>query len=171
MPFLNFAPALVSRRPGRVELTIPALVRGLYLVLGAALLLVLSRSLEPGSPLLWLFGFVIGLAALSEDRWIFDAEAGEMRRRYGLLLLAKSWALDLAELSSIEFDADPGDSSGNDPYQKVPGMVRKGFCCLRAQLADGKGITLCAVPGSRAAALRAHGAAIARATGKPFVEA
>ena len=170
MIFLTFLPALVRRRPGRVELTVPALVRGGYLALGAAFVYLMSRSLGGSNPITWLFTVIIALASLSEDRWIFDAESREMRRRFGLLLAAKSWALDLDGISSFELDSDAWETASADPTETLPGAMRKGWCALRVILSDGRSVMLSAQPGKRLAALRNLGLAVAETLGKPFEE-
>lgn len=170
MPFFNPPPALVRRGDKRVELTIPAAIRAVYLGLGLFLMLVLSRNPAVSLPLMIMFGVVLGLALMSEDRWIFDAQAGEMRRRYGLIILAKSWALDLSSLASIELDLDAYDSGATDPAAKLPGAIRKGWVALNAVLSDGKVLLLCAVPRRHVTRLREKGQAIAAAVGRSFIE-
>ncbi len=170
MPFFAFLPSLIRRRPDRAELTIPAAARLAYLAVGAAFVFLLYRGFGGAHAVTWLLGGIVALAGLSEDRWIFDLGAREMRRRYGLLLIAKSWAVDLGEISSIELDLDAWETASADPYVQLPGNIRKGYCSLRVMLAGGKALTLCAVPGKRADALRERGKAIAALIDRPFAE-
>lgn len=170
MPFLSLLPSVTRRRPGRVELTISLATRLLYLALGIALVLTLVR--DPASrPFAVMFAIVIALAALSEDRWIFDAGAGEMRRRFGVLFLAKSWAVGLDAISSLELDSAFAGAAPQDPYAKVEPGSGKGRCALSLVMGDGRTMVLCSAGAGKLAALRERGSAIAEATGLPLVEA
>ncbi|HOX92236.1 MAG TPA: hypothetical protein PLC54_04885 [Spirochaetales bacterium] len=170
MPFLNPTPALIRRNEKRLELSIPNSVRALYLALAVVLMVILSRNPAVSLPILAMFGVVLALAILSEDRWIFDSNANELRRRYGLMIFAKSWALDLSALASIELDLDAYDSGATDPSAKIPGAIRKGWVALNAVMSDGKVLLLCAVPGRRVNKLREYGKAIGQVVGRPFIE-
>ncbi|PKL08201.1 MAG: hypothetical protein CVV51_10090 [Spirochaetae bacterium HGW-Spirochaetae-7] len=170
MTLLSLLPAIVRRRPGRIELTISPATRLLYVALGFALVLTLVRD-PAGSPFAVMFAVVISLAALSEDRWTFDAGAGEMRRRFGVLFLAKSWAVGLDTISSIKVDAEFSGAAPQDPYAKVqPGSARD-RCALSLVMGDGRTMVLCSAGTKRLPQLRERAAAIAEATGLPLVEA
>lgn len=163
-------PSIVRRRPGRVELSISAATRGLYVGLGAALVLTLVRD-PAGSPFAVMFAIVIALAALSEDRWIFDGEAREVRKRYGVLFLAKSWAIDLDMVSSIELDSEFEGADGSDPYAKVSPGSAKDRSAIRLVLGDGRTMVMCSAKRKRLPELRERAVAIAETIGKPLVEA
>ena len=135
MTLLSLLPAIVRRRPGRIELTISPATRLLYVVLGFALVLTLVRD-PAGSPFAVMFAVVISLAALSEDRWTFDAGAGEMRRRFGVLFLAKSWAVGLDTISSIKVDAEFLRGGPPGPLRQGPARLRQGPLC--AEPRDGR---------------------------------
>jgi len=170
MPFLSLLPAVVRRRPGRVDLPISPATRLLYLALGVALVLTLVR--EPaGSPFAVMFAIVISLAALSEDRWIFDAGTGEMRRRFGVLFLAKSWTVGLDAVSSMVLDAAFSGAALQDPYAKVQPGSGKDRCALSLVMGDGRTMVLCSAGTKKLSRLRERAAAIAEATGLPLVEA
>ena len=168
-PF-SLLPSIIRRRPGRVELSVSASTRALYVGLGVALVLTLVRD-PAGSPFAVMFAIVIALAALSEDRWIFDGEAEEVRRRTGVLFLAKSWAMDLGMISAIELDPEFNGAEGGDPYAKVSASAAKDRCALRLALGDGRTLVLCSANRKRLPELRERGVAIAEAIGKPLVEA
>ena len=165
----SLLPDLIQRRPGRVELTVSRWTRILYVALGAALVLTLVRD-PAGSPFAVMFSIVIALAALSEDRWIFDGESGEVRKRYGTLLLAKSWAIDVGMVASIELDADFTGADQSDPYAKVSPGSSKDRCAVRLVLGDGKTMVVCAAASKRLPELRARASAAAAAIGRPLVE-
>jgi len=170
MPFVSLLPDLLRRRPGRVELTVSKWTRILYVTLGVALVLTLVRD-PAGSPFAIMFSIVIALAALAEDRWIFDGEAGEVRKRFGTLLLAKSWAIDLDMVSSIELDADFSGADQSDPYSKVSAGSSKDRCAIRIVMNDGRTMVVCAAASKRLGELRTRAAAVAEAIGRPLVEA
>jgi hypothetical protein len=170
MGFLSFPPRL--KRPGaeRIELCIAPSVRALYLGLGLALIIVLRAALGPASPFIGMFAVVISLAALNEERWIFDRGRGELRRRFGILILAKSWALDLADLASIELDSEAAAISAADPYTKVGMGIAKDSCALRLVLADGKSLSMYLLPKKHYGLLAEYGRSIAELLSKPFIE-
>ncbi|HAE22177.1 MAG TPA: hypothetical protein DCG47_07630 [Spirochaetaceae bacterium] len=170
MSFLSFPPRLTRPSAERVELSLAPVARALYLGLGLVLILVLRATLEPGSPFILMFGIVIGLAALNEERWIFDRGRGELRRRFGILILAKSWAVDLAELASIELDSEAASLSASDPYNKVSMGIAKGSCALRLILADGKSLSMYILPNKHYKLLAEYGKTIAELLSKPFIE-
>ncbi len=170
MSLLSFPPRMKRPSADRIELCVAPVVRALYLGLGAALILVLRATLGPGSPFIVMFAIVIGLAALNEERWIFDRGRGELRRRFGILILAKSWALDLGELSSIELDSEADALSSSDPYHQVSMGVAKDSCALRLVLADGKSLSMYVLPKKHRALLASYGASIAELLSKPFIE-
>ncbi|HRW24107.1 MAG TPA: hypothetical protein P5298_06830 [Spirochaetia bacterium] len=169
MPFLSLLPDLIRRRPGRVELTVSKATRALYLGLGAVLVMVLLRD-PSGTPFAVMFALVIGLAALSEDRWIFDGEAREVRRRTGVLIFAKSWAIDLDMVTAIELDADYNGADQGDPYAKVSAGSPKDRCAIRLDLYDGRTLVVVSAKEKRLGELRLRAAAIAEAIGKPLSE-
>lgn len=170
MPFLSPLPDLIRRRPGRVELTVSKWTRILYVGLGVALVLTLMRD-PAGAPFAVMFSIVIALAALAEDRWIFDGEANEVRKRYGSLLLAKSWAVDLDMVSSIELDSDFTGADESDPYAKVSAGSPKDRCAIRVVMSDGRTLVVCAAASKRLEELRARASAAAEAIGRPLAEA
>jgi hypothetical protein len=163
----NLLPALIRRRPGRVELTISMATRGLYAGLGALLILVLARD-PAGRPLALMFAIVIALAVFSEDRWIFDSDAGMLRRRVGVLLLATSWAVNLATVKAIEVVSAYGGALGDDPYAKVAAGSKHDRCAIRLLFEDGKSLVLCSAGPAHVAGITARAQAIAEATGRPF---
>jgi len=165
----NLLPALIRRRPGRVDLTIGLATRGLYAGLGAVLIAVLARD-PAGRPFAIMFAIIIALAVLSEDRWIFDTDAGTLRRRAGVLLLAKSWSVDLATVQALELDSDYRGAMGDDPYAKVAAGSKHDRCAIRLVFADGKSLVLCSAGPSHIDGLRARALAIAEATGLPCHE-
>lgn len=170
MPFLSFPPALSRPRPDRVDLTVPPIIRLLYIALGVVLIVVLARALGGNGPLIYMFAIVIGLAALAEDRWIFDAGSSEVRRRFGLLLVAKSWAIDLNEVLSVELDSEADEPTPGDPYNKIGTSGGRGMCALRLVLADGRTLTMYALPRKHLPILAERGRIAAESCGKPFIE-
>ncbi len=170
MKIPNLLPAIVRRRPGRVELSVSPLTRALYLGLGTLLVLVLLRQ-PSGRPFAVMFAIVIALAAMAEDRWIFDGEAGEVRKRFGLFVLAKSWAIDLGAVASVELESDFSGAEGGDPYGAVRIAERKGHCAMRLVLADGRTLVVCSARRALLPDLRERAAAAAEAIGRPLVEA
>ncbi|HPB65950.1 MAG TPA: hypothetical protein PLW80_05275 [Spirochaetales bacterium] len=169
MPFLSLLPDLIRKRPGRVELTVSKATRALYLGLGAILVTVLSRD-PSGTPFAVMFALVIGLAAVSEDRWVFDGEASEVRRRTGVLFIAKSWAVDLDMISAIELDSEYNGADQGDPYAKVSAGSPKDRCAIRLALYDGRTLVVVSAKEKRLEELRLRATAIAEAIGKPLSE-
>ncbi len=165
----NLLPALIRRGSGRVDLTIGLATRGLYAGLGALLIAVLARD-PAGRPFAFMFAIIIALAVFSEDRWIFDTGAGMLRRRTGVLLLAKSWSVELARVQALELDSAYRGATGDDPYASVSAGARHDRCALRLVFADGKSLVLCSARPSHVDGLRARALAIADATAIPFHE-
>lgn len=170
MPFLDLMPELIRRRSGRVELTISRWTRLLYATLGLVLVLVLARE-SAGRPFAIMFSIVIALATLSEDRWVFDGQAGEVRKRYGTLVFAKSWAIDLDMVSSIELEADFRGADQTDPYAKVARSNPGKGSAIRLVLNDGRTMVICVAASKRLGDLRVRAAALAEVVGRPLVEA
>lgn len=169
MPFLSLLPSLIRRRPDRAELTVSMATRALYVGLGVALVLTLIRD-PAGSPFAVMFAIVISLAALAEDRWIFDGSAGEVRRRTGVLFFAKSWAVDLGLVSAIELDARFTGAEAADPYAKVSAGSPKDRCAIRILMSDGKSLVICSGRQKQLPQLRERALAIAEAIGRPLAE-
>ncbi len=167
MPFLTLLPELVRRRGNRVELSISRATRILYLVLGAALILVLLRD-PAGTPFAVMFGIVIALAASMEDRWIFDGDAKEIRKRYGVMILAKSWAIDLDMVTSIKLETVFTGADSDDPHAKVTLGSGKNQCALRLVLSDGRSMVLYAANRKQLAVLRMQATAISETIGRPL---
>lgn len=165
----NLLPALVRRRPGRVDLTIGLATRGLYAGLGAVLIAVLARD-PAGGPFAIMFSIIIALAVVSEDRWTFDTEAGTLRRRSGILLLAKSWSVDLSTVQALELDSAYRGAMGDDPYSKVSKGSRHDRCAIRLVFVDGRSLVLCSAGPAYIGGLRDRALAIAEVTGLPCHE-
>lgn len=168
MPFLTLLPELVRRRGNRVELSISRATRILYLVLGIALILVLLRD-PAGKPFAVMFAIVIALAASMEDRWIFDGDAREIRKRYGVMVLAKSWAIDLDMVSSIQLETVFTGADSDDPLAKVTLGSGKNQCAIRLMLSDGRTMVLYATGQKKLAVLRMQATVIAETIGRPLV--
>jgi len=169
MKLPTLMPTMIRRRPGRVEFSLARATRALYAGLGVLLVVILAKEPE-GRPFAIMFAIVIALAVLAEDRWIFDREAGEVRRRYGLFLASKSWALDLDSVASLELAADFTGAEGGDPYGKVRIGQPKGRSALSLTLADGRTLVICAARRERLSELRELGLAAAEALDRPLVE-
>lgn len=168
MPFLSLLPALVRKRPGRVELTVSLATRLVYILLGVILVLILLRNAS-GTPFAIMFAIVITFAALTEDRWIFDGESGEVRRRFGVLILAKSWAIDVDMVSSIELDSDYSGADPSDPYAKVSAGTKKDRCAIRLVLSDGKTLVVSSSKARQLEGMKERATAIAEAISRPLV--
>lgn len=165
----NLLPVLIRRRPGRIELTIAPLARGLYAVLGAVLIAVLARD-QAGKPFAIMFGVVIALAVLSEDRWVFDIDAGVLRRRSGMVLLAKTWTVPMTALRSIEIDGDYQGGIGPDPYATVVTGSKHDRCAIRLHFDDGKNLVLCSAGQAQLQRLKSIAQTMAQATGLQYIE-
>ena len=165
----NLLPVLIQRRPGRIELTIGPATRGLYAGLGAVLIAVLARD-PAGRPFAIMFAIVIALAVLSEDRWIFDIDAGLLRRRTGVVLLARSWSVPMSSLRSIELDSDYHGAPGPDPYATVASGSKHDRCAIRLHFADGKNLVLCSAGQAQIARVTTLARAVAQATGLQYSE-
>ncbi|HPE36683.1 MAG TPA: hypothetical protein PK625_05990 [Spirochaetales bacterium] len=170
MPLFSFPPQMLRPDAERLELVQPRLIRLLYLVLGAVLLVVLVRAMEGFSWLSFMFALVIGLAVLQEDRWSFDMRKREIRRRSGFIFFHRSWALDLSELTSVELLGDASQLSSDDPQYRALAGTGKGRSALGLVLADGRNLTLYVLPAARKEALAERGKAIAELCGLPYVE-
>lgn len=164
-------PRLSRPGPGRLELSLSPTVRALYLGLGLALVLVLNGRAGGWTALSGMFAALIALAASAEERWRFDLDAGELRRRFGLLFFAKSWAVDLDELARVELVADASEIDDGDPYAKLRAGIPRGYASLRLVIGGERRLTMYAAPAKRREALAALGRAIAEHCGKPFIEA
>lgn len=165
----TFIPDFKKTKNDRVVLALPARLRLLYLVLGGILMLILVFNKSVGWPLLLMFGFVLGIVVLSEDKWIFDLHENHMWRHYGLVVFPRSWGLSMEGLASIELDTDAWDSGVTDPTVRVPGAVKKGWCSLNAVLVDGKALMLFAAPGKKIDKVRKRGMELAEAVSRPFI--
>lgn len=164
-------PRLSRPRPGRLELSLSPAVRALYLGLGLALIVVLNGRTGGWTALSFMFALLIALAASAEDRWRFDADANELRRRFGLLFFAKAWAVGLDELASVELIADASGIADGDPYAALRSGIPRGYASLRLVLGGERRLTMYAAPAKRREALAAMGRAIAEHCCKPFIEA
>lgn len=168
MPFLTLLPELVRRRGNRVELSISRATRILYLVLGIALILVLLRD-PAGTPFAVMFTIVITLAVSMEDRWIFDGDAKEIRKRYGVMVLAKSWAIDLYMVSAIQLETVFEGADSDDPHAKVTMGPGKNQCALRLMLTDGRTMVIYAARQKQLAVLQMQATAISETIGRPLI--
>lgn len=165
----NLLPVLIQRRPGRIELTIALATRCLYAGLGAVLIAVLARD-PAGKPFAIMFAIVIALAVLSEDRWIFDLDAGLLRRRSGVLLLAKSWAVPMTTLRSIELDGHYRGAVGPDPYATVVSGSKHDRCAIRLHFDADKNLVLCSARQAPLPRIKSMAQAMAQATGLQYIE-
>lgn len=170
MPFLTLLPELVRRRGKRVELSISRATRALYVILGAALIMVLLRD-PAGKPFAVMFAIVIALAASMEDRWIFDGDAKEIRKRYGVMVLAKSWAIDLELVSSIKLETVFSGADSDDPHAKVTVGSGKNQSAIRLVLSDGRSMVIYSTGHKKLPLMQAQAAAISEAIDRPLVVA
>ncbi len=95
----------LQRAPDRLSLSIPLRVRLLPGIISGWLLYALigaggSPVAGPRAAALALFA-VCALAALYDDRWVFDLDKKKVVRRVGLLFAARETAFDMAELRRI----------------------------------------------------------------------
>ncbi len=167
MPFMTLLPELVRRRGNRVELSISRATRALYLMLGIALVLVLLRD-PAGTPFAVMFAIVIALAASMEDRWIFDGDAKEIRKRYGVIMLAKSWAIDLDMVSSIRLESVFVGADRDDPHAKVSVGSGKNQCAIRLMLSDGRTMVLYSTSRKKLPLMQMQATAISETIGRPL---
>ncbi len=120
---------LQREQPDRLSLSIPLRVRLLPGVVSGWLLYALIGA--GGSPVggpraaaLALFA-VCALAALYDDRWIFDLNKRKVVRRVGLLFAAREIAFDMAELRRIVLSgrivsSGPGAGDGGSGGSNAP---------------------------------------------------
>jgi len=171
MQSMNIMYTLNRRGKTRMELALPLFLRGIYLVAGILLILVLMRSLGSSHPFIYMFSIAMVFVILSEDRWTFDRETETLRRRTGVVFFAKNWTAPLENIACIEINSDAKPSDSEDPYARFSGAIGKNCCALRFVLVDGRALTVSVASRKRYDALKAQAAALAEFTGKPFIEA
>jgi hypothetical protein len=120
---------------------------------------------------------ILVLATLSEDRWSFDPAAGLVRRRFGLLFLARSWTLPASEVECLALrSGESGEGlSSEEETEKLAvalqGLGRGPWCALILRLVGGRSVVLAAAKRRDKAMkkLESDGEALSARSGIPFV--
>jgi len=132
---------------------------------------VLMRSLGAAHPFIYMFSIAMVFVILSEDRWTFDTESETLRRRTGVIFIAKKWTAPLENIAGIEINSDANPTDAQDPYAKFSGAIGKNCCAMRFVLVDGRALTVSVASKKHYEALKSQAVALADFTGKPFTEA
>jgi hypothetical protein len=175
---------LVLRAPAatRLVFSIPVWYRLLMgvilLLLGAGLV---QDGVRPGWPT-WALLAVIALGALYEERWVFDADAGRVLHRAGLLVAARTRVIDFAVLERfliaphVEGTIPGTEDERNENAAALRGEAgarrarqKKPYLALVLECRDGARYLLDRVPARNAAGLRATAARLAGICGKPLI--
>ena len=150
--------------PLRVRV-LPALVSGwlLYALVGAG-----GAATAPRAVALVLFA-VSALAALYDDRWLFDRDKKKVTRRLGLLFAARETALEMSSLQRVIVGGHivlggRGDDGRTDRRRAAIAS----FASLSLEELSGRRRTLEQYRGMRAAELRAVAEEIAAFCGLPL---
>lgn len=167
---------LIRKAPDRVDLAVHPLVRAA--LAGAAGAFALG-SLASGDPF-WLAGTAVCLlAALSEDRWILDARARRIRRRFGILPLPRTFEVDWDEVESVfleTVDRPSADDLTASPdslrslYPRLVGKGARGWIAWGFILAGRGDLAVKADPPRRGAAVRIQAGEVADFLGKELRE-
>lgn len=160
---------------GRLTLLVPLRVRLLPALVSGWLLYVLAGAGGAGGPrLVALAVFTLCLlAALYDDRWVFDGNKKKVTRRFGLPFAARETSLDMASLRRVIVGgrilaraASTGAGAGADPEQ--PRCAIGSFASLCLEDASGNRHRLERYGGARAGELRAVAAEIAALCNVPL---
>ena len=124
-------------------------------------------------PLFWVLAASAAVALLGVDSWIFDLRRRAVRRQVGILPLARSWGFDFDQVSDVRLSealpplrSRPGtEAAPRDPAASLLGADRPGWHSLSLDLANGKSVTLAAVPPFAAEKLETIAAALSEACG------
>jgi hypothetical protein len=164
------APALT--RSGEVLTLGPnAARRFVFPVSGLAVLFVLGRDLP--APFFWVLAATAAAGLLGVDTWSFDLRSRTVRRRVGVVLLARSWGFPFDQVSDLRLSealpplaSRPGmEAAPRDPAAALLGADRPGWHSLSLDLENGKCVTLAAVPPFAADKLEETAAALSEACG------
>jgi hypothetical protein len=162
---------LIQRPDGSLHLTLVKKIRLIYLALSVLLVVVLHRSLGATHPLMLGFYLLLPLLVVSEDRWIFDLPNGYLRRRFGLIFLAKTWHLPLVELAAIEYSQELAEAMNRqDPHQRIAGAVGSRDAGLRLSLTNGQSLTLYAASRKHYSTIKQQADQLASALNLPAQE-
>jgi hypothetical protein len=178
---------LRSRSGGALVYSISTLFRAgmaaITAILAAALFIDGSRPGLAG----WIAIAASALAALYEERWLFDPASGRVVHRAGLLILARSTTIELSELALLRIlpfvrgtlpgsedeaiqNAAALEGSRGDDRSRRRSWHKKPFLCLVLETRDGSRYSIEVVPARKAAALKARAARMAEACGRELVE-
>jgi len=124
-------------------------------------------------PLFWVLAATAAVALLGVDSWSFDLRRRVVRRRVGVLPLARSWGFDFDQVSDVRLSealppqrARAGmEAAPRDPAAALLGTDRPGWHSLSLDLENGKSVTLAAVPPFAAAKLEAVAATLSEQCG------
>lgn len=166
-------PAVLTRKSqDRAELSVHPLVRAAQAAAAAAFALGFRAARDP----LWLAGTAVCLlAALSEDRWILDARARRVRRRFGILPVPRTFDLGWDEIEAVfvetvehpapeDLAARPDDL--RSLYPRLVGKAGRGWTAWGFRLSTGEDLTVRAETPAREEAVRDQAGAVADFLGK-----
>ena len=162
---------LSRKKDGAMHVAMSNKIRLVYLALSTALLVVLWRVLGAWHPLLIAFMVVLPFTVIAEDRWIFDIPHGYLRRRFGLIMFAKTWHLPLEEIAGLEYSKDLAAAIDQaDPLNRIYGTLGHKDAGLRIRLMDGRSLTLFAAAGKHFPLVKDQALTLAEAINRPATE-
>jgi hypothetical protein len=138
----------------------------IFAVLAAGLVL---AGGAPG-PLAWAVLALVALGGLLEDRWEFDAAAGRVRHRSGLVGVARTREFPLAAVQGFRLVALAADTGAPKARATILDLASgaRGRLDLVMECGDGRRYLLDRYPIREGARLRRHGERIAGLCGKPL---
>ena len=121
--------------------------------------------------LAWAFTVFMGLAAITDDRWVFNKHAGSMTRISGVLVFAKRWAIAFEEIEAVCIASDIRSLiQEGDPFSKTMLFEKPGTSGYALRLYDGKNVIVSHLPQKRKDQLFAQASRLAAFIGKPIIE-
>jgi hypothetical protein len=182
---------LALRSPARLSLGIPLWYR---LSMGFLEALLVASMYSGGSspgPLGWFFSAIVLLALLYEEKWSFDTDTLSISHRFGLIIVAKTFSVPLAEVTgfrlvpwtrgtlpgSAEERADAantlavsrGAQDGQANPRVLSGIHKKPFLALVCET-EGQTLLVNMVSARKGEKLRSQAERLARHCGKPLAE-
>lgn len=179
---------LSSPKPDRLVYGFPLWYRG---VMGGIIVIVVASLLiseaAPGF-LAWLILTMLLLAALYEDKWIFDAAEQTATHRAGLLFASRARVITFADITAYRIvpfvkGTVPGTADEKEENEAAlrggrPESIsfrqarhKKPFLSLEIECMDDSRFLIDHVPARKAEDLRAMASRIAALCGKPLTEA
>jgi hypothetical protein len=177
---------LIKLRDGRLVYGIPLWYR--LVMASIAALVAVSLAVSGAAPSLggWIVLAIVALAACYEERWTFDASAGRITHRAGLLMAARSTTIEFAKIERFRIapfvrGTIPGSEDEqaenaaalaggrSDDGTRRRSFVKKPYLRLICEASDGASWLLDTVGARKIETLKMNAARIASYCGKNLI--